>query len=89
VLLPGASLIVSDEGPSSETGKDTDFMVFMSGEPQGGSKPPSQAATSRSTSTSPQRESRKQKKRARSASSAMGAPWPRRQFNPIQSLFGF
>ncbi len=36
VLLPGSSLIISDEGPSSETGKDTDFIVFMSGEPQGG-----------------------------------------------------
>ena len=36
VLLPGSSLIVSDEGPSNETGKDTDFIVFMSGEPQGG-----------------------------------------------------
>ncbi len=36
VLLPGASLIVSDEGPHSETGKDTDFIVIMSGEPAGG-----------------------------------------------------
>jgi hypothetical protein len=36
VVLPGASLIVSDEGPSIETGKDTDFVVVMSGEPQGG-----------------------------------------------------
>jgi hypothetical protein len=35
-LLPGTSLIVSDEGPSIETGKDTDFVVVMSGEPQGG-----------------------------------------------------
>jgi hypothetical protein len=34
--LPGASLIVSDEEPSNETGQDTDFIVFMSGEPQGG-----------------------------------------------------
>jgi hypothetical protein len=34
--LPGSSLIVSDEGPSIETGKDTDFVVVMSGEPQGG-----------------------------------------------------
>lgn len=38
VVLPGASLIVSDEGPSIETGKDTDFVVVMSGEPQGGLK---------------------------------------------------
>ena len=36
VLLPGSSLIISDEGLSRETGKDTDFVVFMSGEPQGG-----------------------------------------------------
>lgn len=35
-VLPGSSLIVSDEGPSVETGKDTDFVVVMSGEPQGG-----------------------------------------------------
>jgi lipoprotein-anchoring transpeptidase ErfK/SrfK len=38
VVLPGASLIVSDEGASIETGKDTDFVVLMSGEPQGGIK---------------------------------------------------
>ncbi len=36
VVLPRSSLIVSDEGPSNEVGKDTDFIVFMSGEPQGG-----------------------------------------------------
>ncbi len=35
-LLPGSSLIISDEGLHSETGKDTDFIVVMSGEPQGG-----------------------------------------------------
>jgi hypothetical protein len=38
VILPGASLIVSDEGAHIETGKDTDFVVLMSGEPQGGIK---------------------------------------------------
>ena len=38
VVLPGSSLIVSDEGPSIETGKDTDFVVVMSGEPQGALK---------------------------------------------------
>jgi len=38
VVLPGASLIISDEGASIETGKDTDFVVLMSGEPQGGLK---------------------------------------------------
>jgi hypothetical protein len=36
VVLPGSSLIISDEGPSLETGKDTDFVVLMSGEPAGG-----------------------------------------------------
>lgn len=35
IVLPGASLIISDEPPSIETGKDTDFVVVMSGEPQG------------------------------------------------------
>ncbi len=38
VVLPGSSLIVSDEGANIETGKDTDFVVLMSGEPQGGLK---------------------------------------------------
>jgi hypothetical protein len=31
-------LIISDEGMSTETGKDTDFVILMSGEPQGGIK---------------------------------------------------
>ena len=35
-VLPGSSLIISDEGIHSETGKDTDFIVVMSGEPAGG-----------------------------------------------------
>jgi hypothetical protein len=38
LALPGSSLIVSDEGPSIETDKDTDFVVLMSNEPQGGIK---------------------------------------------------
>jgi hypothetical protein len=38
VVWPGSSLIISDEGPSRETGKDTDFVVVMSGEPQGALK---------------------------------------------------
>jgi hypothetical protein len=33
---PRSSLIISDEEPSSETGKGTDFVVLLSGEPQGG-----------------------------------------------------
>jgi hypothetical protein len=36
LLSPGSSLIISDEGISRETGKGTDFIVLMSGEPQGG-----------------------------------------------------
>ncbi len=35
---PGASLIVSDEPPSRETGPATEFIVVMSTEPQGGLK---------------------------------------------------
>jgi hypothetical protein len=38
VMLPGSSLIVSDEGLSIETGKDTDFVIVMSSEPQGALK---------------------------------------------------
>ena len=38
MVLPGSSLIVSDEGLSIETGKDTDFVIVMSGEPQGALK---------------------------------------------------
>ena len=40
--IPGAasrsSLIVTDESPSSETGKGTDFVVLLSDQPQGGIK---------------------------------------------------
>jgi hypothetical protein len=40
--IPGialrSSLIVTDEAPSTETGKGTDFVVVLSGEPQGGIK---------------------------------------------------
>ena len=35
---PRSSLIISDEALSSETGKGTEFVVVMSGEPQGGIK---------------------------------------------------
>jgi hypothetical protein len=38
MALPQSSLIVSDEALSSETGKGTEFVVLMSGEPQGGIK---------------------------------------------------
>jgi hypothetical protein len=38
VISPGSALIVSDEPMSQETSKGTDFVVLMSGEPQGGIK---------------------------------------------------
>jgi hypothetical protein len=38
ILSPRSSLIVSDEELSMETGKDTEFVVVLSGEPQGGIK---------------------------------------------------
>ena len=37
-MWPRSSLIISDEALSSETGKDTEFVVILSGEPQGGLK---------------------------------------------------
>src|SRR6266404_1182548 len=38
IASPRSSLIISDEALSSETGKNTEFVVVMSGEPQGGIK---------------------------------------------------
>lgn len=38
LMVPGSSLIISDEGISIETGKDTDFVLIMSNEPQGSLK---------------------------------------------------
>jgi hypothetical protein len=38
MISPGSSLIVSDEAMSAETGKETDFVILLSGEPQGGIK---------------------------------------------------
>jgi hypothetical protein len=38
LVLPGSSLIVSDEEAHKETGKQTDFVVLISGEPQGAIK---------------------------------------------------
>ncbi len=37
-IAPRSSLIITDEALSSETGKGTDFIVLLSGEPQGGIK---------------------------------------------------
>ena len=39
MVSPRSSLIISDEGLSAETGKDTEFVVILSGEPQGSMKP--------------------------------------------------
>ena len=36
MLSPHSSIIISDEGLSTETGRHTDFVVLLSGEPQGG-----------------------------------------------------
>jgi L,D-transpeptidase catalytic domain len=36
MVSPRSSIIISDEGLSSETGRHTDFVVLLSGEPQGG-----------------------------------------------------
>ena len=38
IASPRSSLIISDEALSSETGNGTEFVVIMSGEPQGGIK---------------------------------------------------
>jgi hypothetical protein len=38
VVSPGSTLIITDEEMSRETGTGTDFIVVMSGEPQGGIK---------------------------------------------------
>src|SRR5215212_10684972 len=37
-IAPRSALIVTDEPLSSETGKGTEFVVLLSGEPQGGIK---------------------------------------------------
>ena len=37
-VTPRSSLIVTDEALSQETGKGTEFVVLLSGEPQGGIK---------------------------------------------------
>jgi hypothetical protein len=86
--LPGASLIISDEGLSNETGKDTDFIVFMSGEPKGGS-------TSRMALLAQQGGQLQRRKRRTSSSSfrpggyASGVAQRSRGFSPFGQLFGF
>jgi hypothetical protein len=91
-LLPGSSLIISDEGTSSETGKDTDFILFMSGEPQGGGAFRTPVITE--ADAADRKRSQGQKRRTSSSASrsrprAAGAVWRRREFSPFSSLFGF
>ncbi len=90
VPLPGSSLIVSDEGPSNETGKDTDFIVFMSGEPQGGIA--SRGTLAAQANASGDRElSRRQRRRTSSSASRSrgGAMWRNRGYASFPSFFGF
>ncbi len=90
-LLPGSSLIVSDEGTSSETGKDTDFIVFMSGDPQGGGTFRS-AVITEADAAGERKRSHGQKRRtgsSRSRPHAAGADWRSRGFSPFSPLFGF
>jgi hypothetical protein len=92
-LLPGSSLIISDEGTSGETGKDTDFIVFMSGEPQGGATFRSPVMT-KAEAAGQRTRSHGQKRRtspsfSRSRSHSAGAVWQSRGFSPFSSLFGF
>ena len=37
-IAPRSSIVITDEALSSETGNGTDFVVLLSGEPQGGIK---------------------------------------------------
>jgi hypothetical protein len=92
-LLPGSSLIISDEGLSSETGKDTDFIVFMSGEPQGGATFRS-PVMNKAGAAGQRKRSHGQKGRtsstvSRSRRHSAGADWRSRGFSPFSSLFGF
>ena len=90
-VLPGSSLIVSDEGTSSETGKDTDFIVFMSGEPQGGGafRSAAQAGAAAKGSGHTERKVKPARPLSRSRSHAADAVWRNRGFSPFSSPFGF
>ncbi len=88
-LLPGSSLIISDEGPSSETGKDTDFVVFMSGDPKGGATfriPVTAGDTAGEKRRSHGQERRASVSRSRHRTSEAG--WRRREGSSF-SFFGF
>ncbi|MGA7329958.1 MAG: L,D-transpeptidase family protein [Rhodomicrobium sp.] len=92
-LLAGSSLIISDEETSGETGKDTDFIVFMSGEPQGGGTFRSAVAT-RADAAGERKRLHGQRRRtslsfSRSKPHAAGEVWRSRGFSPFSSPFGF
>ncbi len=93
VVLPGSSLIVSDEGPGNETGKDTDFIVFMSGEPQGGIASRS-TVMAQANAPGDREPSRRQKWKTSSSASrsrahAAAAMWRSRGYAPFPSFLGF
>jgi hypothetical protein len=91
-LLPGSSLIVSDEAASSETGKDTDFIVFMSRDPKGGAtfrKPALTHADSSGRRQSHGQQRRTHSSYSRSRPRTSGASWQSRGSSPFSSIFGF
>ncbi|HWJ17198.1 MAG TPA: L,D-transpeptidase family protein [Geobacterales bacterium] len=90
-LLTGSSLIISDEGTSSETGKDTDFIVFMSGEPKGGAafRSPVIADAAGEGRRAHGQTRRTSSSSSRSRHQAAGAARRGREFSPFSSLFGF
>ena len=55
MVSPRSSLIVSDEGLSSETGNGTDFVVLLSGEPQGQPHDPAAPSADRGALRTPAR----------------------------------
>jgi chemotaxis protein histidine kinase CheA len=90
-LLPGSSLIVSDEATGADTGKDTDFIVFMSGEPQGGG---AFRSITEADAGDERRQSRAERRKTSSSSSrsrprAGGVVWRSREYSPFSSVFGF
>jgi hypothetical protein len=90
-LLTGSSLIISDEGTSNETGKDTDFIVFMSGEPKGGAafRSPVIADAAGEGRRAHGQTRRTSSSSSRSRHQAAGAARRGREFSPFSSLFGF
>ncbi len=95
-LLPGSSLIISDEGAGSDTGKDTDFIVFMSGDPQGGGAFRSVTADKdeggerkRSHGQNNEQKKRTSTASARSRHQGAGEGWRSRDYSSFSSPFGF